>query len=667
MDLLWDNDAKIAGMTLIALNFIFLHKYVQMSTPIALQLAEALLPLFDHHNSQVQLLSIKLFQDMMEFLEERESTLESPVHQSLLPLLFHCHDENARVAEVRTHLTGYPLAKRFSLASPSMLLPSKLLPPIPKSTPSTKPSLTCSGEQDNGQNGTSWDDKNRKQQEISSEGKGWETSLLYSSGGDMEKGSLGPPLIPPIRKAVSPPLGSAVGSLPSSPQLEFQESQEMRPGSSSINKEENSEHGGELCNLEPVLLCQHFGFGGLKSARDLQKPLLPFPGLPLSQAKEMDHPSSPGLTREKELRDGFGKVHPTLCKLPQKNLEWKKMELLEKAMKRRQNETRLQLPPKAVEARDAAEATFSLPPVDGTASRLQKKHPGSALKKKVLRKQDNVPLLPNTPIMHGDGSFPHSSSAPGLAQNSPRVTPSALDCCPNASSTLSGSVLAAEMRRWPQSPGHGTRVPSSELVLHDQLHDGERPHKCGECGKSFQRSSELIRHLRTHTGEKPYECGECGKSFSLSSMLSRHQKIHTGERPYKCSRCGKSFRQSSTLIRHQMIHTGEWAYECGECGKGFSCSSELVRHQRIHTGERPYECPTCQKRFHTSSSLLRHQRIHTDERPFCCPDCGKGFKQNSTLVRHRRIHTGERLNECTQCGKSFSSSSHLTRHQQRHR
>ncbi|CAN8175079.1 unnamed protein product [Coccothraustes coccothraustes] len=194
----------------------------------------------------------------------------------------------------------------------------------------------------------------------------------------------------------------------------------------------------------------------------------------------------------------------------------------------------------------------------------------------------------------------------------------------------STALVCFGITRWSQS---------SELVLHDQLHDGERPHKCGTCGKSFQRSSEMIRHLRTHTGEKPYECGECGKSFSLSSMLSRHQKIHTGERPYKCSRCGKRF----------------------------NCSSELVRHQRIHTGERPYECPTCQKRFHTSSSLLRHQRIHTDERPFCCPDCGKGFKQNSTLVRHRRIHTGERLNECTQCGKSFSSSSHLTRHQQRHR
>ncbi|XP_064291546.1 maestro heat-like repeat-containing protein family member 6 [Passer domesticus] len=99
MDLLWDNDAEIAGMTLVALSFIFWRKYSLMSSPIVLQLAEALLPLFDHDNSQVQLLSIKLFRDMMEVLEEREKPLERLVHQSLLPLFFHCHDESQHVAE----------------------------------------------------------------------------------------------------------------------------------------------------------------------------------------------------------------------------------------------------------------------------------------------------------------------------------------------------------------------------------------------------------------------------------------------------------------------------------------------------------------------------------------------------------------------------------------
>ncbi|NXY12541.1 ZN397 protein, partial [Pteruthius melanotis] len=44
---------------------------------------------------------------------------------------------------------------------------------------------------------------------------------------------------------------------------------------------------------------------------------------------------------------------------------------------------------------------------------------------------------------------------------------------------------------------------SSELVVHEQVHDGEKPHKCGECGKGFRYSSNLIRHQRIHTGERP--------------------------------------------------------------------------------------------------------------------------------------------------------------------
>ncbi|XP_031960121.1 TOG array regulator of axonemal microtubules protein 2-like isoform X4 [Corvus moneduloides] len=97
--------------------------------------------------------------------------------------------------------------------------------------------------------------------------------------------------------------------------------------------------------------------------------------------------------------------------LAQRNLERMPMELLEKEIKtEREKETSLQLPPQTVDPGDAAAASFSLPPVNGTASSVQRKHPGSALKKKVLRKQDNVPLLSKKPIIHGDGSFPRNSS-----------------------------------------------------------------------------------------------------------------------------------------------------------------------------------------------------------------------------------------------------------------
>lgn len=56
----------------------------------------------------------------------------------------------------------------------------------------------------------------------------FQTSLPYPSGGEMRKASLGLPLIPPVCKAGNFPLDSAAGSLGRSPQMDLQESLEMR-------------------------------------------------------------------------------------------------------------------------------------------------------------------------------------------------------------------------------------------------------------------------------------------------------------------------------------------------------------------------------------------------------------------------------------------------------
>ncbi|XP_031971217.1 uncharacterized protein LOC116446882 isoform X2 [Corvus moneduloides] len=93
--LLWDTDGEIVGMTLVVLGFLFLDKDILVSSPIALQLAEALLPLFENDDNQVQRLSMILFREMMDFLAEEG---EKHVQWSLLPLFFRCHDENRHVA-----------------------------------------------------------------------------------------------------------------------------------------------------------------------------------------------------------------------------------------------------------------------------------------------------------------------------------------------------------------------------------------------------------------------------------------------------------------------------------------------------------------------------------------------------------------------------------------
>ncbi|XP_077048639.1 uncharacterized protein LOC143696390 [Agelaius phoeniceus] len=71
----------------------------------------------------------------------------------------------------------------------------------------------------------------------------------------------------------------------------------------------------------------------------------------------------------------------------------------------------------------------------------------------------------------------------------------------------------------------------SELGVPEPLQDGEKPHKCSECGESFRWSSRLNSHMGIHTRERPYECGQCGKSFSHNSNLICHQRVHTRRGP----------------------------------------------------------------------------------------------------------------------------------------
>ncbi|XP_027518326.1 uncharacterized protein LOC113956228 [Corapipo altera] len=100
LELLPDEDGELVVMTLSVFESVLRDEDIRAFISTAPKLAEALRALFDNDNSHVQLLSIRLFREVMEVLaEEGTQLLETQVHQSLVPLFIHGHDENQCVAE----------------------------------------------------------------------------------------------------------------------------------------------------------------------------------------------------------------------------------------------------------------------------------------------------------------------------------------------------------------------------------------------------------------------------------------------------------------------------------------------------------------------------------------------------------------------------------------
>uniref|UniRef100_A0AAX7TZ37 C2H2-type domain-containing protein n=1 Tax=Astatotilapia calliptera TaxID=8154 RepID=A0AAX7TZ37_ASTCA len=177
---------------------------------------------------------------------------------------------------------------------------------------------------------------------------------------------------------------------------------------------------------------------------------------------------------------------------------------------------------------------------------------------------------------------------------------------------------------------------------------------CSESGEQFVCKQSLQKH-QIHTGERPFGCTECGKRFRYQGNLKMHTKVHADEKPFGCDDCGQRFSRKTNLTRHMRVHTGEKPFGCDECGQRFNHKANLKLHIRVHTGEKPFSCEDCGQRFYHKTDLKRHMRIHTEEKPFVCDHCGKPFRYRCNLRRHMSVHSGEKRFVCSVCGNTSKS------------
>ncbi|XP_068521504.1 maestro heat-like repeat-containing protein family member 7 isoform X1 [Anas acuta] len=100
VEALQDTNTDMLMKALPVLRNVMAHVERRTASGPALQLAEKLLPLFDHESSQVREHSICLFQAVVKpVLRQRKKEMKRTVHRSLLPLYFHMRDQSESVAK----------------------------------------------------------------------------------------------------------------------------------------------------------------------------------------------------------------------------------------------------------------------------------------------------------------------------------------------------------------------------------------------------------------------------------------------------------------------------------------------------------------------------------------------------------------------------------------
>lgn len=127
-----------------------------------------------------------------------------------------------------------------------------------------------------------------------------------------------------------------------------------------------------------------------------------------------------------------------------------------------------------------------------------------------------------------------------------------------------------------------SRISMNRSVSHKMKKDNKKgSHLCDleNCRMRFHTKEALMLHKRNRCSHKG-----CGKRFTSHKYTVLHQRVHDDDRPLKCpwKGCDMSFKWAWSRIEHMRLHTGERPYSCKVegCGLTFRFISDFSRHRR---------------------------------------------------------------------------------------